>query len=53
MTDFGNKSSKLISKLLAEGKLTPAPVRVWPNGLSGVPEGLEYMKAGKVSVTFS
>ncbi|KAF5349762.1 hypothetical protein D9758_010175 [Tetrapyrgos nigripes] len=49
MNDFANKSSKLISKLLAAGKLTPAPVKVWPNGLAGVPEGLEYMKSGKVS----
>ncbi|THV06340.1 dehydrogenase [Dendrothele bispora CBS 962.96] len=49
MVEFGTKSSKLISKLLAEGKLTPAPIKIYPSGLASVPEGLEYMKSGKVS----
>ncbi|THV06348.1 GroES-like protein [Dendrothele bispora CBS 962.96] len=49
MTDFGTTSSKLISKLLAEGKIVPAPLKIYPNGLADVPEGLEFMKSGKVS----
>jgi len=44
----------LISKLLVEGKLKTTPVKLF-HGLEGIPEGLEYMRAGKVSgekVTF-
>ncbi|KAK7466230.1 hypothetical protein VKT23_004957 [Stygiomarasmius scandens] len=49
MKEFAIKSSKLISKLLADGKLTPTPLKIYPRGLASVPEGLEYMKSGKVS----
>ncbi|THV06350.1 dehydrogenase [Dendrothele bispora CBS 962.96] len=49
MTEFATKSSKLISKLLAEGKIVPAPLKIYPKGLADVPEGLEFMKSGKVS----
>ncbi|KAK7466231.1 hypothetical protein VKT23_004958 [Stygiomarasmius scandens] len=49
MNEFATKSSKLISKLLADGKLTPAPLKIYPKGLASIPEGLEYMKSGKVS----
>ncbi|KAA1476154.1 GroES-like protein [Dentipellis sp. KUC8613] len=34
-----------------EGRLKPNPVTVRPGGLSGIPAGLEFMKAGKVSGT--
>ena len=30
-------------------KLQPNPVEVLPNGLAGIPEGLERIKANKVS----
>ncbi|KAH9914755.1 chaperonin 10-like protein [Fomitopsis serialis] len=40
--------AKLISALLAKGKLKPVPVKVFPNGLQSVHDGFEYMGAGKV-----
>ncbi|THV06339.1 zinc-binding oxidoreductase ToxD [Dendrothele bispora CBS 962.96] len=49
MIDLAKNSSDLISKLLAEGKITPAPLKIYPNGLASVSEGLEYMRSGKVS----
>ncbi|KAA1476159.1 GroES-like protein [Dentipellis sp. KUC8613] len=36
---------------LREGRLKPSPFTVRPGGLSGVQDGLDFMKAGKVSGT--
>ena len=36
-------------QLLKEGKIKPNPVKVLPGGLDGIPDGFEYMKAGKNS----
>ena len=36
---------------MATGKVKPNPVRLRPNGIAGVKEGLEFMAAGKVSPT--
>ncbi|KAF5362712.1 hypothetical protein D9758_011743 [Tetrapyrgos nigripes] len=49
MVEFANKSSRMIEKLVAGGKMVLAPIKVFPDGLAGVQEGLEYMKSGKVS----
>ncbi|KAF5349761.1 hypothetical protein D9758_010176 [Tetrapyrgos nigripes] len=49
MADFADKSSKMIARLLREGKLTPAPIKVYPDGLASFKEGFEYMKSGQVS----
>ncbi|KAH9885808.1 GroES-like protein [Cubamyces lactineus] len=40
---------KQLTRWLEKGLLKPNPVEVLPNGLKGIPEGLERMKAGKVS----
>ncbi|KAI0796243.1 GroES-like protein [Irpex lacteus] len=37
------------AQILKEGKIKPNPVKVLPGGLEGIPEGFEYMKAGKNS----
>ncbi|KZT64509.1 GroES-like protein [Daedalea quercina L-15889] len=44
----GIQYAKLISKLLSEGKLKPIPIKMFPNGLQGVQDGFEYMRAGEV-----
>uniref|UniRef100_A0A0W0G430 Enoyl reductase (ER) domain-containing protein n=1 Tax=Moniliophthora roreri TaxID=221103 RepID=A0A0W0G430_MONRR len=40
--------SKLISRLLAEGNLKLGSIKVYPNGLAGIPDGMEYSRMGKV-----
>ncbi|KAI0324002.1 GroES-like protein [Cubamyces sp. BRFM 1775] len=40
---------KQITGWLQKGILKPNPVEVLPNGLAGIPEGLERMKANKIS----
>ncbi|TDL22505.1 zinc-binding oxidoreductase ToxD [Rickenella mellea] len=47
--ELGKKFSKLISDVLATGKVKPIPVKLMPNGLASVKEGFEYMKEGHVS----
>jgi len=46
---FGKKAAKLLTDLLAAGKLRPGPIKLMPKGLASVEEGFEYMLAGKVS----
>lgn len=43
-----HKYSRLISRLLFEGKIRLGPVRIFPNGLLGVVDGMEYSRLGKV-----
>ncbi|KAJ8496852.1 hypothetical protein ONZ51_g870 [Trametes cubensis] len=38
-----------LTSWLQKGALKPNPVEVLPNGLAGIPEGLERMKANKIS----
>ncbi|KAI0028448.1 dehydrogenase [Vararia minispora EC-137] len=45
----GPKYAKLVTDLLAQGKLKPAPVLVMPKGLASVNDGFKYMIDGKVS----
>ncbi len=40
---------RLTERLLAEGRLRPAPVRMGQRGLVGVFDGLQEMREGKVS----
>ena len=47
--DFGIKSAKLLSDILAAGKLKPGPIKMMTNGLASVKDGFEYMQSGKVS----
>ncbi|THV06338.1 dehydrogenase [Dendrothele bispora CBS 962.96] len=49
MAAFARKCSEMISKLLNEGKLVPAPLKIYPNGFASVSEGFTYMKSGLVS----
>lgn len=36
-------------QLVRDGRIKPNPVNVLPGGLEGIPEGFQYMKAGKNS----
>ncbi|KAK7035348.1 hypothetical protein VNI00_011879 [Paramarasmius palmivorus] len=38
---------KLISQLLSEGKVKLGPVKLFPNGLVGVADGMDYARLGK------
>ncbi|EIN05801.1 alcohol dehydrogenase [Punctularia strigosozonata HHB-11173 SS5] len=38
-----------ITELLANGKVKPCQIKLWPGGLDAVKDGFEYMKSGKVS----
>lgn len=44
----GKQYCNLISILIAQNKLKFVPVKVYPSGLLGVAEGIEYMRLGKV-----
>jgi len=44
----GKLYCKLISALIAQNKLRFVPVKLYPAGLLGVAEGIEYMRLGKV-----
>lgn len=46
--EFAKKWTSLAEKLIAEGKIKPQPKRVG-TGLEGILDGLEELKAGKVS----
>jgi len=48
MAAFADKCSKMLSRLLHEGKLVPAPIKINEYGLASVQEGFLYMKSGKV-----
>jgi hypothetical protein len=53
MIEFSRKHSKMLERLVAEHKILPAPIKLFPNGLTGVHEGLEYIKSGKVSLVLT
>lgn len=40
---------KLIEGVVAKSGLKPNPTRMFPHGLASIPDGFEYMRAGKVS----
>ncbi|KAH9885810.1 GroES-like protein [Cubamyces lactineus] len=47
--ELGIATYQNLTGWLEKGTLKPNPVEVLPNGLAGIPEGLERMKANKVS----
>jgi len=47
--EFAKMFFEVTEKLMAEGKLKPHPAKVGSGGLKGVLQGMEDMKAGKVS----
>ncbi|KAH9885811.1 GroES-like protein [Cubamyces lactineus] len=47
--EVGVAMYKQITGWLQKGLLKPNPVEVLPNGLAGIPEGLERLKANKIS----
>ncbi|KAL5513440.1 hypothetical protein ACEPAH_3839 [Sanghuangporus vaninii] len=46
---FGPQAVKILTETLANGTLKPGPIKIIPNGLAGVTEGLNYLKEGKAS----
>jgi len=40
---------KKVPALIKEGKIRPNSVKVWQGGLGGIPDGLQFMREGKVS----
>lgn len=40
---------KKVPELVREGKVKPLPVKLWKGGLDAIPQGLRYMKEGRVS----
>ena len=48
MYNFGMEACNFIAELLAKGVLIPGPIKLLPDGLSSVEEGLRYMRDGKV-----
>ena len=48
-TARGKEYAKLITNILATGKVRPNATKVLPKGLASVPEGIQYMRDGKVS----
>ncbi|ORX93584.1 oxidoreductase-like protein [Clohesyomyces aquaticus] len=47
--DFGVKFWRVAAGLINDGKIKAHPTEVRPRGLDGIPQGLEDLKAGKVS----
>ncbi|KAI0091079.1 GroES-like protein [Irpex rosettiformis] len=48
---LGTSLYKKLTKLLESGDLKPNHVEVLPNGLAGIPDGLEKLKANQVSAS--
>ena len=40
---------KKLPTLVKDGAVKPLPIKLWEGGLQGVPDGLQYMREGKVS----
>ncbi|EED81534.1 predicted protein [Postia placenta Mad-698-R] len=40
---------RTVPALVQTGALRPNPVRLWPGGLAAVPDGLQFMREGRVS----
>ncbi|EJC99994.1 dehydrogenase [Fomitiporia mediterranea MF3/22] len=47
--EFAPKAKKILTEALANGSLKPGPIKVMPNGLASVNDGLAYLRDGKVS----
>ena len=40
---------KKVPGLVKDGLVKPLPVKLWEGGLAAIPDGLQYMREGKVS----
>ena len=40
---------KKVPQLVKEGSVKPLPIKLWEGGLEAIPDGLQYMREGKVS----
>ena len=38
-----------LTQLVKDGLVKPLPIRLWEGGFAAVPDGLQYMREGKVS----
>ena len=38
-----------LPQLVKDGLVKPLPIRLWEGGFAAVPDGLQYMREGKVS----
>ena len=38
-----------VPALVSAGSIKPNPLKFWEGGLAAIPEGLKYMKEGKVT----
>lgn len=38
-----------VPKLVQDGAVKPLQIKLWEGGLAAVPDGLQYMREGKVS----
>ncbi|KAI0748415.1 GroES-like protein [Daedaleopsis nitida] len=43
------KFLRKLPKLVQDGKIKPLPIKLWEGGLDAIPDGLQYMKEGRVS----
>ena len=50
--EFGKWSAKLLNEVLASGKLKPGPIKIMPDGLTGIIDGFEYLRSGKAGFPF-
>ena len=46
--EFAPQAAKILTEVLMNGSLKPGPIKVMPNGLASVNDGLAYLKEGKV-----
>ncbi|KAI0647512.1 GroES-like protein [Trametes meyenii] len=40
---------KKVPQLVKDGSIKPLPIKLWKGGLTAIPDGLQYMREGKVS----
>ena len=38
-----------VPKLVLDGAIKPLPIKLWEGGLAAIPDGLQFMREGKVS----
>ena len=40
---------KKVPQIVKDGAVKPLPIKLWEGGLDAIPDGLQYMREGKVS----
>ena len=43
------ESLKKVTQLVQDGVIKSLPIKLWEGGLEAIPDGLQFMKEGKVS----